>query len=361
MKNESGIEKSIENMPIDDIFSAFINDNAVSANKPEKISQMDPRNNIRAISAPMRSKRPQNTGDCPICDGNTTSILDVTGLSEGCTFINKNLFPALYPFDHKKITEAVIPGTDISSRPLTGLHFVQWTSSIHDRDWHNMILNDRLIVLLRLAALEKKLLLESKKFMPSTDEWSFGKNTYGFISVMKNVGSEAGSSISHGHQQILFSNTIPKAIMNDWNFLQLHGRTFTEYLMLETDPGLVIRDYGSALLVVPYFMLRPFHMMLVLKNTSKQFLYELDFDEIEALADGMHHASSILMNVMTGMNRNFSYNALFHNGPGAGIYIEFMPSTQKTGGFEHLGLWVCDNTPENAASSARELIDKPPV
>ena len=33
-----------------------------------------------------------------VCQGETTGIIDVAELSEGVTFINKNLYPALYPF-----------------------------------------------------------------------------------------------------------------------------------------------------------------------------------------------------------------------------------------------------------------------
>ena len=43
--------------------------------------------------------------------------------------------------------------------------------------------------------------------------------------------------------------------------------------------------------------------------------------------------------------------------PGAGIYFEFLPLTQETGGFEQLGLSICQSEPAVAAAQLRETID----
>jgi hypothetical protein len=47
-----------------------------------------------------------------------------------------------------------------------------------------------------------------------------------------------------------------------------------------------------------------------------------------------------------------------HNGPGAGIYFEFMPYTQETGGFEHLRMWICQSTPAQAVEILKEYIHR---
>ena len=86
-----------------------------------------------------------------------------------------------------------------------GLHFLQWTSSQHDQDWHTLSLDDGLIVLQRLAALEQKLLYESEELMPPS-EMPPRKPTHGFVSIIKNYGQLAGGSLAHGHQQIGYSN-----------------------------------------------------------------------------------------------------------------------------------------------------------
>ena len=62
---------------------------------------------------------------------------------------------------------------------------------------------------------------------------------------------------------------------------------------------------------------------------------------------------------MPEIGRELAYNVITHNGPGAGIYFEFLPYTQETGGFEHLGLYVCQQNPKTAAARLRQLLREP--
>jgi hypothetical protein len=59
---------------------------------------------------------------------------------------------------------------------------------------------------------------------------------------------------------------------------------------------------------------------------------------------------------MPKIDKELAYIFTIHTGPGAGIYFEFLPHTQEMGGFEHLGLWVCNDSPANAAANLREVI-----
>ena len=132
---------------------------------PDGICQTDPRNGDRIVYNSARARRPHDNrksqvGEdakekkaCLICEGKTTGVIDVADLSEGFTFINKNLFPIFYP---EKTASDEISG-EVHGLSANGYHFLQWTSSYHDRDWHNMPLEDRIIVLERLAALEKQI------------------------------------------------------------------------------------------------------------------------------------------------------------------------------------------------------------
>ena len=52
-------------------------------------------------------------------------------------------------------------------------------------------------------------------------------------------------------------------------FVQQHGETFASHILRVNPGGLLIRDYGPAVLLVPYFMRRPYDMFLVLKDTNK--------------------------------------------------------------------------------------------
>ena len=44
------------------------------------------------------------------------------------------------------------------------------------------------------------------------------------------------------------------------------------------------------------------------------------------------------------------------NGPGAGLYFEFLPYTQEMGGYEHLGLIMCQANPAAVAEHLRSVV-----
>jgi hypothetical protein len=98
-------------------------------------------------------------------------------------------------------------------------------------------------------------------------------------------------------------------------------------------------------------------MLLLLKDTYKAHLHKLDENEIAAVADGWRDGIRIMMVVMPRIGKEVAYNVTTHNGPGAGLYFEFLPYTQEMGGFEHLGLYLCQGNPIKSAQTARELLD----
>jgi len=347
---------SIEDLSTEQVLSSFKTDPFLQ-NLPDngKLS-IDPRSGEPIIYNPFRATRPHDYpmgGDrkieCPICAGNSTGVIDLAGLQEGFTFINKNLYPVLNPPDPKKGMKAKSP---------SGLHFIQWTSSIHDRDWHNLPDEDCLVVLSRLAALERKLLsvsrdindLRPQSHTSSPDEW--------YISIIKNVGSAVGGSLEHGHQQIILGDIAPRRILDNQKFLDRHGQVFSAYIQ-STNPGsLQIRDYGPAVLLVSEFMRRPYEMILVLKDTSKKYLHELDQNELNSIVLGWKNASQIIRRLLPMMNKEVAYNIITHNGTGAGLYFEFLPYTQEQGGLEQLGLSICQVEPERAAQDIRKQLNK---
>jgi hypothetical protein len=97
-------------------------------------------------------------------------------------------------------------------------------------------------------------------------------------------------------------------------------------------------------------------MALLLRDASKRYLHQLTEAEIGAVAEGWHGAIRAMRLVLAEIGRELAYNAIAHNGAGAGIYFEFLPYTQETGGFEHLGLYVCQQSPKTAALRIRELL-----
>ncbi len=313
---------------------------------PLQVLRTDPRTGDHVVYSSARSVRPHDypqqekaeisqEPDCIICQGKTTGVIDVAELSEGFTFINKNLYPAFYPFE---------------TQGVSGLHLLQWTSSFHDTDWHNLDSEDAAIVMARLAALEGTLL--------GVDLANGAEKSQVFVSIFKNHGALVGSSLSHGHQQIMLTNVTPNSVNIGWQFRQENGESFAEYLLRETPEDLIVKDYGPAVLLVPNFMRRPYVMMLVVKDTQKGALHELSEPEVEAVANGWHDATRSYHNLMPRIGKEIAYNILTHNGAGGGLYFEFLPYTQTLGGLERMGLYICTELPAVAARRLREIIEQ---
>jgi galactose-1-phosphate uridylyltransferase len=359
---------SIDRLSLDEIVTFFTKDLKDSDIPMRHFVHFDPRSGEPVIVNPKRAHRPKRYPDgqdidkempCPICAGKTTGILDIAALGEGYSFINKNLYPVVTP-DHGNGSQRPGNNTSANDRPtnnIIGLHFLQWTNTIHDRDWHNMPIEDCVVAMERLAVLER-LLIESPKNAltlkkrsnksSNLEKWS--------VSIIKNVGKQVGGSLPHGHQQIVLSNVLPRRILEHVRFEQKHGETFTSFMLAQTPEDLIIREYETAVLIVPFFMRRPFDMMLVLKNTGRKYCHQMDSHEIHSIAQGWHDGTLAINKIMPKINRELAYNVITHNGPGAGLYFEFLPYTQETGGLEQLGLISCQADPYESAKFLRSLL-----
>jgi len=358
--------ENIEDVPFADLVRFFREEEGLRDNIPDGIYATDPRTGEKVIFHSGRANRPHDNKpagppadhhhvSCPICRGTTTGILDVKPLSEGFTFINKNLFPALYPFERLENETRHTAG--LGTGNIFGFHFLQWTSSYHDRDWHNIPLSDAILVMKRLAALEKKLLHGAPIYLGEMGQ--MGADAQGipvYILITKNYGHLVGGSLSHGHQQIALSNVMPNRMGDNVRFFEDSGQTFSQYLLHANPAELNIKDYGPAILLTPYFMRRPYNMILALKNSSAQYLHQLNDLELEAVARGWGDAIRAILEIMPAIGRELAYNVVAHIGPGAGIYFEFLPYTQETGGFELLGLTICQANPKDVANHVRGVL-----
>lgn len=352
---------SIDDLPLSEIAELFRQEINEPQYLPEWIYQIDPRSGERILYHTARSKRihdnlPDSSQSaaavsCVVCEGKTTGIVDVAQLSQGYTFINKNLYPVVYPFQNKTYDSGQ------RNHTVRGLHFLQWSSSHHDKDWRNMPLEDNTIVMHRLASLERKLVQEPVSNEDGTKKTLSGETKERHAIIFKNYGHLVGGSLEHGHQQIVLSSILPKRFRDDERFERERGLKFSEYMLDKKSEELIVKDYGPAVLVVPYFMRRPYDMMLLIKDTSKRYLFELSDSEIEAVAEGWNEGTRAIHKVMPQIGREIAYNVVTHNGPGAGLYFEFLPYTQEIGGIEQLGLIVCQEDPVQAAEHLRQILE----
>jgi galactose-1-phosphate uridylyltransferase len=332
---------------------------------PDGMYGLDPRSGETTIFNRSRARRPHDNAprgdspetrnapkedDCVICAGRTTSIIDRAPLSHGFTFINENLFPILHP--HAR------GGTDgwVTS-PLGGaafgLHFLQWTSSYHHVDWPDLSPEDRDQVMRRLCVLEERLL--NLPGYPGSER---------HVSIIKNMGRLVGGSLSHPHQQVALSNALPRRVRQNAQFRESHGQAFSTF-MLERNPStLTFAEFSTGRFMVPYFMRRPYNLLYVLENPVPSYLHqtsETERTEIgRAIAEGMRLMDAALDRV----GAETAANIVVHTGPGAGIYLEFLPRTQADGGFEQLGLSACQSSPFTVAEQMRNALtsgQQPPL
>ena len=212
-----------------------------------------------------------------------------------------------------------------------------------------MPLGDLQVCVERLAVLEEKLTHEAGGYMPPSDNEA---DTFGCFSVIKNWGSAAGASLSHGHQQIAFSNIMPQRAFSNWSFFRRHNRTFAQYLVAENPAELTVAEWGRWRLVVPYFMQRPLSVMLLPTGGSVRHLYQLTAQDRLDLAAALQASIRALLVLIPAYQRPPAYNFVLHSGPGNDLYLEFFPN----GGFERLGLWICQERPQRAAQMLRQAL-----
>jgi len=365
--NSLPIKPQIEEHSFKAMLDYLVADPNVQGHTSEDLCQLDPRDGSMIVFAEHRSlrrdehnntpiKKPSLSG-CPICEGKLTHVVDYAPLSEGFSFISQNMFPVLYPKNLRPTessVESLYPDPGHLGRVAYGFHLLQWTSSIHENDWHNMPFEDVLITMQRLAVLEEKLMKHSGGYMPMSCE---AENIHGYFSVIKNFGPDAGASLTHGHQQIAFSNIMPQRTYNNWRFYERHQKTFSDYLLYENPKHLTIATEGKAKIIVPYFMRRPFNVIILL-DTQAQHMHQLPALELADLTLAMQKIIKTFHLLLPKLGKEVSFNMAIHTGPDSKAYAEFFPVVQASGGFERIGLWICQLSADHAAVQLKELYDQ---
>jgi len=357
--------RDVSGAPYEELLRIIRSHPGVMAARPEPVCQTDPRSGDRVVYSPSRKLRPhtnsvgtealpREAGHCPICKGGTTPVVDVAPLSEGFTFINENLYPILFPHDGGgRLEEVGSVSLETSGKNAAGAHFVQWASTRHDSDIQNMPRRDVKTILERLAALEKHLLHTGNLNMPPTASRD-QHGHWGHVGIIKNCGPLVGGSIAHGHMQIIHTNILPRAIEEDVGFLGRFGESFSSFFLRENPTELLVKDYGCVYAAVPYFMKRPLDAIIAVKCESRNWLHELDPDEIAAMAAALREVTGAVAALMLAMGLELAYNLVFHTGPIGGLYVEVLPLTQVLGGYEKMGLYLCDGLPSDSAAALRK-------
>ena len=344
-----------------DILNSLTSEQDLATCAPDGECRTDPRTGLRILYSEKRAKRPHDNRpdkpdpgkkpqkECPVCKGKTTRIIDMHPLSQGFTFINKNLFPILYPgtVSGEQINFLENPPAQPDPVSAYGMHFLQWPSNRHDLDFENMPVQDSCIVLERLALLENKILHSEIPELRTTSGYEDPPHT-GFSGIIKNYGHLVGGSLSHGHIQIAFTNIMPGVIRDNIRFRNSRNETFIHYLSRENPDSLTLEERDHFTAAVPYFMKRPLQT-IIYYHGNESYLHHISKEYLPDLAVLLKKNIGSLLSLMQRIGREPAYNIIFHSGPGCEFYIEILPYTQETGGYEHLGLFVCQGSPRSTA------------
>jgi hypothetical protein len=359
--------RDVSTLSFGEIVSAFLNDKTVAPYLPHPDRSEDPRSGLPVFYSESRAGRPHTygsrPGDCPICRGNITRILDLRPLPSGIegeySFINKNLYPIAWP----------------QAGSGWGLHFLFWPSNLHERNFRNMEPETAAEALSRIAVLERTLLSGDRAggSFPEdgpdgngpaqdgtgngpTGDGSERPERGGFVCLIKNEGAQVGGSIAHDHFQLLYTGTEPLRFREDRLFLERRGEPFTRWLMRETGAGLTAGGSARWTAAVPPFMRRPYDLVLFHTDEEKRYLHQLDRTDLLELATLLGAVFRASDELFARLRRRPAFNLIAHNSGAGGLYFEFLPYTQETGGFEQLGLYLSQARPEQTASFYRPFL-----
>ena len=299
---------------------------------------------------PERAKRPHVNGNknssqqsapsqsyCPICTGNTTPVVDILSLpTGGDAFVNFNLFPAVYPENGAYSREK----TELHIR---GVHLLIWPSRAHI-DIDTLSPEDHTQSFVALQRLETRLQDDDR-----------GQYMHAF----KNTGAVVGSSLDHGHYQVILSNAEPGNSHALRKFYAEQKFSFAGFCSRSVSEDLVVKEYETARILTPPWMRKPLEIMVVPKDLHKERVSDLSSPEVRDFAAATGDVARALKQMMPAMGKEYAFNLILYSGKGIGTtFIEIIPYTQITGASELGGSWLCQSDLALSTTMYREWFEK---
>ena len=314
---------------------------------PDRSLGHDPRGDLPIAYSEARRRRLAATG-CVVCDGQTCPAADIAPLPGGdVAWLTPNFYPVAYPFPHGR-APAGASGAAEASAPapapgLHGLHLVQWSSLRHDGGLIGADAATAAAIVAQLARAEEWLLHHADAQYPQS-----GPGHRGHVGLIKNRGRTVGGSVEHDHQQVLLSNlpfAEPPAT-----------RGLRAALLGQARPELELERLDGTTTLVPAFMRRPLHTFIVPEGEDVGWLHHLPAATRDALALAVARLTLATSALMAGSGREPAWNLVLHTGEGCGPLLELRPYTQPLGGYEQLGLYICEEAPATSAGRLREAL-----
>ena len=179
------------------------------------------------------------------------------------------------------------------------------------------------------------------------------------MQVFKNTGVVAGSSLDHGHYQVILSNAEPSKLRALRKFREEKGYSFAGFCSRSVSEDLVVKEYDTARILTPPWMRKPLEVVIATKDLGKERVSELSSQEVRDFAAATSDITRVLKRVMPAMEKDYAFNLMLYSGKGIGtLHAEIVPCTQITGGSEHAGLWICQSSPTLSTEIYREWFEK---
>ncbi|MFW6025146.1 MAG: galactose-1-phosphate uridylyltransferase [Candidatus Woesearchaeota archaeon] len=172
-----------------------------------------------------------------------------------------------------------------------------------------------------------------------------------YVSVFKNEGKKAGTSLVHDHSQVISLNFIPPKIKREYDYIKKSENCpHCEIISIEKDSHRACYENEDAIAFTPYASLFPYEIWLYpkrhitrLKNLSKSEL---------------NNFSKIFKSILKKLKRaNFSYNYYLKYGDSDNdmhTHLVIIPRINTWAGFEHsTDVIINPVSPETAAKYYR--------
>lgn len=314
---------------------------------------IDPRNGNLIIYCPSRRKRPKNregNGLCGVCEKEIPPVFLSKKLPSGnYAFVSENPFSFLNP-------DMAVDHFFQESDGLGGINFLLWPTTEH-KEIHEISYEDHAVSFDIMAEMET-MIRES--------------GNYPVVQIVKNTSSTHCLKPMHGpyhiiglklytdeeKQEVIWRK--PKNAHEDVKFIRKRGISYPEYVKNfynENFPGLVIKDYGEAVIAIHPHMRRPLEAIIYPKSNDVVDFSQLSKDQRFCFAKATSDISYALSLLMPAMNIVQDFCFVSHNNGGV-FYEEVFPASQNPGGFERQREYICDSSPAHSGDIYKEFFKK---
>ncbi len=171
-----------------------------------------------------------------------------------------------------------------------------------------------------------------------------------YVSVFKNQGRDAGTSVLHTHFQLVSYNLVPRVVLEKESAIKKLGyEAYGKIISIETRSDRRCFDNKTMTAFTPYASRFPFELWIFPKRHVLR-LNDLEEDEFFDMADLLRMALLKLKEL------NADYNLYFHYGlENMRLHLIICPRLSKWAGFEHAtGTIINSMPPEGAAEFYRK-------